>query len=87
METLRFYLFYLLCYYMTSKSVQLLTVAMSDNLIPAPSVGSYSIESGALSTRMISGDVSTKLINKNKQAQENAAQQKKRQDELMRMED
>jgi hypothetical protein len=87
METLRFYLFSLLCYYLSSKSVQLLTVVLSDNIIPAPSVGSYSIESGALSSRLISGDVSNKLIIKNKQTQENIAQLRKIQDELMGLED
>lgn len=87
METLRFYLFSLLCYYLSSKSVQLLTVVLSDNIIPAPSVGSYSIESGALSSRLISGDVSNKLIIKNKQAQENIAQLRKIQDQLMGLED
>ena len=66
METLRFYLFSILCYYLSSKSVRLLTVAMSDEIIPPPSVGSYSIESGAISTRLISGDITAKMINKNK---------------------
>jgi hypothetical protein len=39
---------------------------MSDEIIPPPSVGSYSIESGALSTRVISEDIAAKMINKNK---------------------
>lgn len=59
MESLRFYLFILLCYYLSSKALQYYTLTMNDNIIPPPSVGAYSIESGALSTRIVSEDINS----------------------------
>jgi len=54
METFRFHIFFLLCYYFSKKVALLNTVTVTDNIIPPPSVGVYSVESGALSTRLIS---------------------------------
>jgi hypothetical protein len=54
MESLQFYVFFLVCYFFTKKAAQLLTVTGGPNTIPAPVVSTHSVE--YLSTRLKSVD-------------------------------
>jgi hypothetical protein len=54
MESLRFYVFFLVCYFFTKKAARLLTVICGDNVIAPPPVSSHSIE--YVSTRLKSVD-------------------------------
>ena len=54
MESLRFYVFFLVCYFFTKKAAKLMTVTGGPNIIPAPVVSTHSVE--YLSTRLKSID-------------------------------
>lgn len=44
MESLRFYVFFLVCYFFTKKAAQLMTVIGDPSTIPAPVLSTHSIE-------------------------------------------
>ena len=56
MESLRFYVFYLICYFFTKNAAKVLTVIGGPNIIPPPMVSTHSVE--YLSTRVKSVDES-----------------------------
>jgi hypothetical protein len=70
MESLRTYIFFLVCFFFTKKTAQLLTVIGGPNIIPPPPVQSHSVE--YLSTRLKSVDESMGNSNTYSQAKKTA---------------